>query len=207
MYSICLFKSNKCWYLICRFCLADYLYFISESFQSLLLNMQIFIDWYRSSLAFTITYLHTVIKYQVRNTLLNMDKLFIRSVLWCFSIPEQKAIEYTMPTVLVYCRTLTCFLWAVMYSEGIHNCQSSVSLVPSQLLSAALPCSLTTLVTFCGEINVLHSKQESCSDQQKCKIISSIYLHTSIVSYTPGMTGWFFFCYKRYNIVNLRLDN
>lgn len=102
---------------------------------------------------------------------------------------------------------LTCFLWAVMYSEGIHNCQSSVSLVPSQLLSAALPCSLTTLVTFCGEINVLHSKQESCSDQQKCKIISSIYLHTSIVSYTPGMTGWVFFCYKRYNIVNLRLDN
>lgn len=116
-------------------------------------------------------------------------------------------------TVLVYCRTLTCFLWAVMYSEGIHNCQSSVSLVPSQLLSAALPCSLTTLVTFCGEINVLHSKQESCSDQQKCKIISSIYLHTSIVSYTPGMTGWFFFAINDTtssisdSTINLRLES
>lgn len=193
MYSICLFKSNKCWYLICRFCLADYLYFISESFQSLLLNMLIFIDWYRSSLAFTITYLHTVIKYQVRNTLLNMDKLFIRSVLWCFSIPEQKAIEYTMPTVLVYCRTLTCFLWAVMYSEGIHNCQSSVSLVPSQLLSAALPCSLTTLVTFCGEINVLHSKQESSVLISKSVKSSPPYTYTLqlFLTHLEWLVGFF----------------
>lgn len=116
-----------------------------------------------------------------------MDKLFIRSVLWCFAIPEQKAIEYTMPVVFSVL-SYTRFLWAVMYSEGIHNCQSSVSLVPSQLLSTTLPCSLTALVTFCGKINVLHSKQESCSDQQKCKIISSINLHTSIVAYTPEMT-------------------
>lgn len=68
-----------------------------------------------------------------------------------------------------------------------YNCQSSVSLVPSQLLSTTIPCSLTALVTFCGKINVLHSKQETCSDQRKCKIISPIYLHTSIVAYTPGM--------------------
>lgn len=109
------------------------------------------------------------------NTLLNMDKLFIRSVLWCFLIPEQKAYTYLFP---VGCN---------VFRRHPYNCQSSVSLVPSQLLSTTIPCSLTALVTFCGKINVLHSKQETCSDQWKCKIISPIYLHTSIVAYTPGM--------------------